>query len=176
MISERMVESVVGLFLIAAMGAMLVLAFKVSGLTSFFKPEGYMVTAQFDDIGQLKTRAAVKIGGVTVGEVAGIKLDPVTFKAVVKIQINSRVKDIPVDSTATILTAGLLGDNYIEITPMYSSEFLKEGSEITETHSAMILERLIGQFMYKVGGGSNSDSSTPSNNANAEPKKEGVTQ
>src|SRR5579862_9578702 len=115
MLSQRTVETFVGLFLIAAMAALLVLALKVSGLTSFFKSEGYNVTAAFDDIGQLKVRAAIKISGVTVGEVSSIQLDPTTYKAVVMMHINSTMKDIPDDSSVAILTAGLLGDNYIEI-------------------------------------------------------------
>ncbi len=157
MLSQRTIETCVGLFLLAAIGALLVLAFKVSGLTSFFKAEGYNVTAAFDDIGQLKVRAAVKISGVTIGEVNSIYLDPSSYKAVVTLHIHNNVKDIPDDSSAAILTAGLLGDNYIEISPMYSPTFLKEGSEIKETNAAMILEKLIGQFLFKIGNG-NTDS------------------
>lgn len=151
MLSQRSIETFVGFFVLAAMLALLALAFKVSGLTSFFKQEGYTVTAEFDDVGQLKVRSAVKVGGVTVGEVTAIKLDPNSFKAVVKMRINSKVSDIPSDSSAAILTAGLLGDNYIAITPMYSTEYLKNGSQIQETHSAMILEKLIGQLLFKIG-------------------------
>lgn len=155
MLSQRFVETCVGLFLIAAIAALLVLAFKVSGLTSFFARQGYDVTAQFDDIGQLKLRAAIKIGGVRVGEVSKIRLDSTSYRAVVTLHIDSDVKDIPDDSSVAILTAGLLGDNYIEITPMYSSTFLKDGSQIDDTKSAMILEKLIGQFMFKLGNDSN---------------------
>lgn len=154
MLSQRTIESFVGLFLFGAIIALIVLAFKVSGLTTLFKAEGYNVTAAFDDIGQLKVRSAVKIGGVTVGEVSAIKLDPTTFKAVVSMRLKSRVHDIPNDSTASILTAGLLGDNYVAINPMYGSDFLKEGDEIQETHSAMILEKLIGQLLFKVNNSS----------------------
>ncbi len=154
MISQRTIESFVGLFLFGALLALIVLAFKVSGLTTIFKSDGYYVTAAFDDIGQLKVRSAVKIGGVTVGEVSNIKLDPTTFKAVVHMNIKSHVNDIPADSTASILTAGLLGDNYIAISPMYSNEFLKNNSEIQETHSAMILEKLIGQLLFKINNSS----------------------
>lgn len=152
MLSQRTIESVVGLFLVAAMLCLIVLAFKVSGLTSFFRASGYEITAQFDDIGQLKVRSAVKISGVSVGEVTGIKLDPQSFKATVSMRIHSKVNDIPDDSSASILTAGLLGDNYVALTPMYSDHFLKEGSELTDTHSAMILEKLIGQFLFKING------------------------
>lgn len=150
MVSQRTVESFVGLFLFSAIIALLILAFKVSGLTTFFKTEGYTITATFDDIGQLKVRAPVKIGGVRVGEVTSVKLDPASFRAVVSMHIHSAVKDIPDDSSASILTSGLLGDNYIEISPMYNKEFLKQGSVIQETHSAMILEKLIGQLIFKL--------------------------
>jgi phospholipid/cholesterol/gamma-HCH transport system substrate-binding protein len=169
MLSQRTIESFVGLFLLAALAGLIVLAFKVSGLTSFFKPAGYDVSAAFDDIGQLKVRSAVKVGGVLVGEVSAINLDPTTFKAVVKLHIDSRFSDIPDDSSVGILTAGLLGDNYIAITPMYSPTFLKNGSEIQDTHSAMILEKLIGQLVYKISnpaGAAGKDSSASSTNTN----------
>lgn len=163
MLSQRTIESLVGLFLIAAIVALIVLAFKVSGLTTFFKAEGYQVTADFDDIGQLKIRAPVKMSGVVIGEVDSIALDPQTFKAVVTLRIHKNVNDIPSDSSASILTAGLLGDNYIEVVPMYAKEVLKNGSEIQYTHSAMILEKLIGQLIYKLGN-TNSNSSENENN------------
>lgn len=151
MLSQRTTETYVGIFILAAILGLITLAFKVSGLTSFFQEPGYNVTAQFDEVGQLKTRSAVKMGGVTIGEVTGIQLDPISFKAIVTLRINSSVKEIPNDSVASIMTAGLLGDNYIAITPMYGTEFLKQGSRIQETHSAMILENIIGQLMYKLG-------------------------
>jgi len=161
MLSQRTIETSVGFFLLAAILALIILAFKVSGMTSFFKREGYDVTAQFDDIGQLKIRGPVKIGGVTIGEVTNIMLDPKSYRATVTMRIDSHVNDIPVDSSASILTAGLLGDNYIAITPMYSQRYLMNGSEIEETHSAMILEKLIGQFLFKVGN----DNKQPVNGA-----------
>jgi phospholipid/cholesterol/gamma-HCH transport system substrate-binding protein len=147
MLSQRKIESLVGLFLLFAIFALMVLAFKVSGLTSFFKPDSYTVSAEFDDIGQLKVRSPVKVGGVLVGEVSSITLDPATFKAIVKLSIQDKFNAIPDDSSAGILTAGLLGDNYIAISPMYSQTYLKNGSEIQDTHSAMILEKLIGQLI-----------------------------
>jgi phospholipid/cholesterol/gamma-HCH transport system substrate-binding protein len=150
MVSQRTLESFVGLFILATIAGLLVLAFKVSGLTSFFKPPGYDVTAQFDDIGSLKVRAPVKISGVLIGEVTSIMLDPATFRAVVKFHVDSNFSHIPDDSSVSILTAGLLGDNYLAISPMYSQSFLKDGSVISDTHSAMILEKLIGQMIYKL--------------------------
>lgn len=160
MLSQRTIESFVGMFLLAAMLALLVLAFKVSGLTSFFKPASFTVIASFDEIGQLKVRSPVKMGGVLIGEVSGISLDPQTYRAVVKMDIYRKYNDIPDDSTANILTAGLLGDNYIALTPMYSPTFLKNGSVIEDTHSAMILEKMIGQLIYKLSSGSGNASKT----------------
>lgn len=152
MLPQRLIESLVGLFLVLAMIAMTVLAFKVSGLTSLFPEKSYVITADFDDIGGLKIRSPVKIGGVQIGEVSNIALNPTTFKAVVSMEVKAQYNDIPDDSSARILTAGLLGDNYIAITPMYNTSFLKNGSQIQFTNSAMILEKLIGQFIYKLNG------------------------
>lgn len=167
MLPQRLIESLVGLFLLFALIALSVLAFKVSGLTSLFPAKSYAVTAAFDDIGGLKIRAPVKIGGVQIGEVSQIDLDPVTFKAVVTMRIEDQFNDIPDDSSAGIYTAGLLGDNYIAISPMYNETFLKQGSQIRSTHSAMVLEKLIGQFMYKIGGGDgNSNGNGDSNKGN----------
>jgi len=159
MLSQRFIESLVGLFLIFALIALSVLAFKVSGLTSLFPSASYDVTANFDEIGGLKVRAPVKIGGVQIGEVSKIMLDPVTFKAVVTLHIEKQYNDIPDDSSVTILTAGLLGDNYVAVTPMYSKTALKSGSQILYTNSAMVLEKLIGQLIYKIGNGSGDKSS-----------------
>jgi phospholipid/cholesterol/gamma-HCH transport system substrate-binding protein len=160
MLSQRYIESLVGLFLLFALVALTVLAFKVSGLTSLFPAKTYKVTAMFDDIGGLKVRAPVKIGGVQVGEVSAIALDPVTFKAVVKMNIHDQYNNIPNDSSAGIYTAGLLGDNYISITPMYSTTFLNNGGKIEMTHPAMVLEKLIGQFIYKIGNPDNTETSS----------------
>ncbi len=156
MLAQRWVESLVGFFILLAIIALAVLAFRVSGLTHFLPEKTYSVTADFDDIGGLKPRAAVKIDGVQIGEVSRVALNQQTFKAVVTLQINDRFNQIPNDSSASILTAGLLGDNYIQITPMYSQTFLKNGDRIAFTTSAMILEKLIGQFMYQLGKGNSS--------------------
>jgi len=161
MVSQRVVESMVGVFVLLAFVALSTLAFQVSGLTSLFPTKSYTVLASFDDIGGLKVRSAVKIGGVQIGEVSKITLDPVSFKAIVHMRIENHFNDIPDDSSAGIFTAGLLGDNYIAITPMYNKSFLKEGSEIEITRSAMVLEKLIGQFIYKASG-SDKTENTPS--------------
>ena len=160
MMSQRVIEIFVGLFLVIATTAFCVLAFKVSGLTSLFPQASYTIKAAFDDIGSLKVRSPVKIGGVQIGQVSNISLDPVTYKAVVKMDIYQQFNDIPDDSSASILTSGLLGDNYISIAPMYNKTMLRDGSELRFTHSAMVLEKLIGQFIYKLGDSSNDKGST----------------
>jgi len=156
MLHQRLIETLVGLFLLFALMALTILAFKVSGLTSLFPSKTYSIMAEFDDIGGLKVRSPVKIGGVQVGEVSAITLDDQSFKAVVRMKINQQFNDIPDDSSAGIYTAGLLGDNYVAITPMYNTSFLKEGSMVEYTNSAMVLEKLIGQLIYKVSGDSGS--------------------
>lgn len=169
--SQRYMELLVGLFLLFALMALTVLAFKVSGLTNLFPVKSYQITAAFDDIGSLKVRAPVKIGGVQIGEVTSINLDRNSFKALVKMNIRSQYHDIPDDSTAGIFTAGLLGDNYVAITPMYNTSFLKEGSQIQITHSAMVLEKLIGQLIYKISNNGDNNSAnvtTAINNGNGE--------
>ncbi|OGT62682.1 MAG: outer membrane lipid asymmetry maintenance protein MlaD [Gammaproteobacteria bacterium RIFCSPHIGHO2_12_FULL_45_12] len=166
MLPQRLIETLVGLFLLFAIVSLTVLAFKVSGLTSLFPSDSYTISAAFDDIGGLKVRSPVKIGGVQIGEVTGVSLDPVTFKAVVSMRIESGVKDISDDSSASILTAGLLGDNYVAIAPMYSNTYLKNGDQLQFTHSAMVLEKLIGQFIYKMGGGDDAGQSKGEKNAN----------
>lgn len=154
MLHQRLIETLVGIFLLFALMALTILAFKVSGLTSLFPSKTYSIMAEFDDIGGLKVRSPVKIGGVQVGEVSAITLDVQSFKAVVRMKINQQFNDIPDDSSAGIYTAGLLGDNYVAITPMYNTSFLKEGSIVEYTNSAMVLEKLIGQLIYKVSGDS----------------------
>jgi phospholipid/cholesterol/gamma-HCH transport system substrate-binding protein len=114
------------------------------------KTNSYLVTAQFTDIGGLKPRAKVSMGGVVIGRVNHIQLDPKTFKAVVHIDMDSQFSQIPADSSASILTSGLLGDQYIGIEPGGDEENLREGSVITFTQPAMVLEKLIGQFLVKL--------------------------
>lgn len=155
MLQQRLIETLVGLFMLFALMALSVLAFKVSGLTSLFPPQTYSVMAEFEDIGGLKVRSPVKIGGVQIGEVSAITLDKESFKAVVEMNIYKKFSDIPDDSSAGIYTSGLLGDNYIAITPMYNTTFLHDGSQLQDTNSAMVLEKLIGQFIYKLGGDNN---------------------
>lgn len=147
---RRLVELIVGIFVVLVIIAFIFLAFKVSGLTSLSGASGYEVTADFDNIGGLKTRAPVRISGVEVGQVDSITLNPETFQAVVTMTISNKQNTLPVDTSASIYTEGLLGANYISLEPGYQTKYLKEGSVIKSTHSALVLEKLIGQFLFNV--------------------------
>ncbi len=149
MISRRVTETAVGFFMLAGLAALLMLAFKVSGLYASVSTEGkYHVYARFSDIGNLKPRSRVTVAGVTVGRVSSIKLDPNTLQAIVTMTINDAIKTLSEDSVASIYTSGLIGDNYIALESGASDEYLKNNSEIEETNSAVVLEKLIGQFLY----------------------------
>lgn len=150
MSQQRSINFIVGCFIIAGILALVVLAFRVSDLTTYTGANTYSVTAAFTNVGDLKVRAPVTIAGVSIGRITDIKLDPTTYKAVVTMQIDKNESNIPTDSTASILTAGLLGANYIGITPGFDETFLKEGSEIENTNQALILQNLIGQLMFSL--------------------------
>jgi phospholipid/cholesterol/gamma-HCH transport system substrate-binding protein len=150
MLQRRSLEMIVGLFMLAGVIAFLVLALKVSGLTNEAGASGYFVTAAFDNIGDLKPRAPVTISGVHIGQVISIKLNPETFRADVTMLISKKYNELPSDSSAQILTQGLLGSNYISLIPGFQNAYLKNGSKIIDTHPALILENLIGQLLFKV--------------------------
>ena len=149
---KRNIEIIVGLFMLLGMLALVFLALRVSGLTSFNHAGYYVVTTEFDNIGALKVRAPVRIAGVRIGQVGDIVLDPNTFRAKVILDIDNSADQIPIDSSASILTEGLLGSNFISLTPGFETAALKNGSTIQTTHSALILENLIGQFLFSVKG------------------------
>jgi len=152
MVNKRIIELLVGLFMLAGIIAMFVLALKVSGLSMYSGHGSFHVDAIFDNIGDLKVRAPVTIAGVRVGEVGSIDIDNRTFKATVGMRIDKKQDKLPADTTAKILTAGIIGANYIELIPGYAESNLKEGGLITDTQPAIILETLIGQLIYKLGG------------------------
>ncbi len=147
---ERIIEIWVGFFVLFGILALLVLAFKVSGLSSAIGENGYDITASFDNVGGLKVRSPVSLAGVHIGEVSTIKLDNVQFKAIVTMKIDPKYKKLPVDTSASILTQGLLGANYISLTPGFAHMFLKNESVIQDTHPALILENLIGQLIFSL--------------------------
>ena len=153
---SKTVEIGVGLFVALGLAALLMLAMKVSNLAELTAPDGYQVTARFENIGGLKVRAPVTMGGVRMGRVTHISFDDKSYEAVVQFSVDPRYVRIPLDSSASIFTAGLLGEQYIGLDAGGDEAFLAEGGEITLTQSAIVLEQVIGQFLYNKaadGGG-----------------------
>lgn len=145
---NRTLEFYVGIFVVLGFVAMLFMALQAANLGSFtFGHKSYTVTAAFDNIGGLKPRAAVKSAGVVVGRVQSVVFDPQSFQAVVTMDIDAAYP-FPTDSSAKILTAGLLGEQYIGIEPGADEGNLANGDEIRCTQSAVVLESLISQFLY----------------------------
>ncbi len=152
----------VGIFVAAGLAALLVLAFKAGNLGASDIGPGYTIKANFDDVGGLKVRAPVKASGVVVGRVTEIRFDPVRYQALVTMKINDAYR-FPMDTTASILTSGLLGDQYIGLDAGGDSVMLKDGDTIRLTQSAVVLEKLIGQFLFnKAGEGGKTSASLPS--------------
>ena len=137
----------VGLFVVVGFLAVLFLALKVGNMSSLSFQPTYSVRMKFDNIGGLKPRAAVKSAGVVVGRVKSIGFDTNTYQALVTIDVDGQYQ-FPKDSSAKILTSGLLGEQYIGLDPGGDTEMLKSGDTITMTQSAIVLENLIGQFLY----------------------------
>ncbi|MDP5056385.1 MAG: outer membrane lipid asymmetry maintenance protein MlaD [Marinomonas hwangdonensis] len=148
---SKRAELMVGCFIVLGIAALVYLAVQVSGLAFSSKKDTYQIVARFDDIAGLTSRAKVSIAGVTVGSVESITLDKELYMALVSININSDVDNIPVDSSVAVLTSGLLGEKYLGISIGAEDEMLKDGSEIYDTQSALVLETLISQFLFNSG-------------------------
>lgn len=152
-------EFLVGSFMLAGIAAILALALQVAGIS--FKSEGetYTIYAHFDNIGGLKVRSPVKVGGVVVGRVTQIGLDPKSQVPLVTLEMQKSAGEFSETSTLSILTSGLLGEQYVGLTPGFSDEEmgtkeLKNGDTIGDTKSAIVLEDLIGKFLYSKSEGS----------------------
>jgi phospholipid/cholesterol/gamma-HCH transport system substrate-binding protein len=137
----------VGVFVALGIGAILFLALKVGNLINFASTPGYRLEARFDNIGGLKLRAPVKAAGVVVGRVESITLDPTTYQAVVALKIEQGYQ-FTADTIASILTSGLLGDVYIGLDPGGDTKMLADGGKVAKTQSGIVLEKLIGQFLF----------------------------
>ncbi|MBL6750885.1 MAG: outer membrane lipid asymmetry maintenance protein MlaD [Nevskia sp.] len=145
---SRSLEVLVGFFVCLGVAAMFVLTLRVASLeTVGTGANNYDISARFDTIGSLVPGASVKIAGVKIGRVRGIAIDPQSFQAVVTMEIDGRQNNIPADSTAKVLTAGLLGEQYVGLEAGGDEKSLKNGDEIRYTQSALVLENLIGQFL-----------------------------
>jgi phospholipid/cholesterol/gamma-HCH transport system substrate-binding protein len=149
--TKRESETLVGLFVLVGILAIVFLALKAANLVSFSFDSTYTLLARFDNVGGLKAQAPVKSAGVTVGRIASISFDNRTFQGLVTMNID-RQYSFPVDSSAKILTAGLLGDNYLGIDPGGDDKNLQPGDTIKMVQSAVVLENLIGQFLYNKAG------------------------
>ncbi len=145
--SRKLIDLWVGFFVLIGFAAVLFLALRVGNVSSANFAETYQLTAKFDNIGGLKVRGPVKSAGVVVGRVAEIGFDPQTYEAVVTVTIDSRYR-FPKDTFASILTAGLLGEQYIGLDAGGDEKMLKSGDVFSKTQSAVVLEKLISQFMF----------------------------
>ena len=150
---SRALETVVGLFVAAGLGALLVLALQVSNVAAFTDGEGYELQARFENVGGLKVRSPVKMGGVRIGRVAAIDYDQERYEAVVTLRIDRRYDRIPVDTTAAIFTSGLLGEQYVALEPGGEEEYLADGDRIELTQSALVLEQVLGRFLFSQAAG-----------------------
>lgn len=149
------IEFLVGLFVLFGLVSLVILALKIAGLTVNSESESYVLKANFDNIGSLKIRAPVKVGGVVIGRVTNIYLDQEKYVPVVEMSILKKYDKLSNESKASILTAGLIGDQYIGVTPGFYDEemgstYLKEGDSFEDTGSAIVLEDLIGKFLYSM--------------------------
>ena len=148
MMKQQHLATAVGLFILAGVGAFGFLAFQVSNLSQAYQGESYQVTAYFDNIGGLKARAPVTLSGVNIGRVNSIAFDPDSLQAAVVLTIQDAYRDhLTQDTFAKILTAGLLGEQYIGLELGGSDELLQPGDMISTTQSALVLEDMIGRFL-----------------------------
>ncbi|MES2771078.1 MAG: outer membrane lipid asymmetry maintenance protein MlaD [Pseudomonadota bacterium] len=145
--SRKLLDLWVGFFVVLGLAALLFLSLKVGNLSASNFMETYPLTAKFDNIGGLKVRGPVKSAGVVVGRVGEIRFDPSTYEAVVTLNIDARYH-FPKDTFASILTAGLLGEQYVGLEVGGDEKMLKSGDAIAMTQSAVVLEKLISQFLF----------------------------
>ncbi len=153
MFQSRTIEITVGMFVAAGLAALFVLAMKVSNLSAFSSEDGYLLEARFDNIGGLKERAPVTMAGVRVGRVESIGFDNETYEAVVQLNIEYQYNTLPKDSSASIYTSGLLGEQYVALEPGGDVTYMEANDRFKITQSALVLEEMIGQFLFKAAEG-----------------------
>lgn len=145
----RSIEFGTGLFVLLGFAALFFLTTQTTGNDSFSSSESFSVTARFENVGSLKNRAPVSMSGVTIGRVTSVEFNPAMLEAEVTFEIDSRFDQIPEDSDASILTAGLLGSQYIGLQAGGSDFYLEDGSEIQFTQSAIVIENLVSKYLFK---------------------------
>jgi len=148
MLQSSYVETVVGIFVTIGLASLLMLSMKVSNLSSMTREDGYVLKVQFQNIGGLKVRSPVKMSGVVVGRVGRIYIDNESYYAIVELSIYEDFNFIPTDTSADIYTAGLLGEQYISLSPGAQETYLKNGDMIKFASDAVVLEQIIGRIMY----------------------------
>jgi len=153
MSSKAKIELAVGAFVVVGVAALLMLSLKVSNFSGFSNGNNYELNASFENIGGLKVRAPVMMAGVRIGEVTNVGLDTVTFEANVTLSISSQYAVLPKDSSASIFTSGLLGEQYIAMEAGGDVDVLKSGDSIVLVQSAMVLEQVLGQFLFSKAAG-----------------------
>lgn len=146
--NSKSLETLVGLFVVIGIGALLFLGLNVSNLASYSDTDGYTITARFENSGGLKVRSPVSVAGVRIGRVTAIDFDNTSYESVVQMKIGAQYNTLPDDSSASIFTAGLLGEQYIGLQTGASEEYLTQNSELELTQSAIVLEEIIGQFLF----------------------------
>lgn len=151
--NSKTVEITVGIFIVIGAAALFMLAMKVSNLSAATNGDGYTITARFENIGGLKVRSPVSVAGVRIGRVSDISFDNTTYEAVVAMEIAGQYDTLPTDTSASIFTAGLLGEQYVSLEPGGEEKFLKQGGSVRLTQSAIVLEQVIGQFLYSQAEG-----------------------
>ncbi|NIP18092.1 MAG: outer membrane lipid asymmetry maintenance protein MlaD [Xanthomonadales bacterium] len=142
------VELASGIFLLLGIAALIWLATKATNYGQEIGEDAYFVSARFTNVADLKDRAPVKIGGVMVGKVESIELDAETFEALVTMRIDRRFDQIPIDSSAAILTSGVLGDRYVGLEPGFEMEVLQNGDQLFITQSAVVLDQLVSKYLF----------------------------
>ncbi|MDH5694904.1 MAG: outer membrane lipid asymmetry maintenance protein MlaD [Gammaproteobacteria bacterium] len=150
---SRSMELLVGIFVSLGIAAMLMLAMQASNLKDFSGDDGYEIVARFQNSGGLKARAPIMVAGVRVGQVSGVALDHRTFESLVTLKIDSQYNNFPIDTSAAVFTAGLLGEQYVSLEPGGDENVLKNGDEIRLTQSSLILEQVIGQVLFSKAAG-----------------------
>lgn len=158
--TSKTLELTVGLFVALGLAAFFMLAMRVSNITSL-NDGGYKITANFENIGGLKVRSPVTLAGVTIGRVADIAIDKASYEAIVQLSIDPRYDQLPTDSSASIFTSGLVGEQYIGLEPGGMDEYLQDGDSIDLTQSALVIEQLVGRLLTNVVGDGEADSAEP---------------
>jgi phospholipid/cholesterol/gamma-HCH transport system substrate-binding protein len=161
--NERKYYMAIGIFVLSGFMALLFLAFRVSGGSAIYARDPfYTVQVEFTNVGRLKSQAKVALSGVTIGRVTAIQLDRESFQAIVSLELQQKYSQLPEDSVFSVVTAGLLGDNYVSVHPGFSSEFLQNGAYIdaSQSTSALVLEEIVSKLFAVLASNSSDKQNT----------------